>query len=180
MRSLRSRTIKRHGTFFTVIWELACVASDTNWREKDFGHFAHWTEWDLTCLFSEDGVYKGFWAFWTPSPKNTSHSPGMSRGGMGNRPTKLPHPPAGHGQSNIANSEHKIIIICDSRMWITGEQAHDNITQADPPAAAATATAEASAPAASATYGCASWLTTRQAHIRALQRVCASRSVGEL
>ena len=60
-----------------------------------------------------------------------------------------------------------------------GPQGRGQTTQADPPAAAATATAEASAPAASATYGCASWLTTRQAHIRALQRVCASRSVGE-
>ena len=62
-----------------------------------------------------------------------------------------------------------------------GPQGRGQPTQADPPAAAAaaTATAEASAPAASATYGCASWLTTRQAHIRALQRVCASRSVGE-
>ena len=60
-----------------------------------------------------------------------------------------------------------------------GPQGRGQPTQADPPAAAAAATAEASAPAASATYGCASWLTTRQAHIRALQRVCASRSVGE-
>ena len=59
-----------------------------------------------------------------------------------------------------------------------GPQGRVQPTQADPPAAAATA--EAPAHAASATYGCASWLTTRQAHIRALQRVCARRSVGEL